>query len=92
MKDCTMISNDASVQAVESFLIHAIARFTKQSPEQIAPNAVMIDLGLKSIDAVLLSGEVEDHFRIELDPSTIFEHDTLDSFTREIVVRLARHG
>jgi acyl carrier protein len=87
MTDPTATS-DAAAARVEPFLIGAIARFTRQPVEAIASDSVLVDLGLQSIDAVLLSGEVEDHFGIELDPSTVFEHDTLDSFAREIARRL----
>lgn len=84
----TMIRDVDPDPAVRSFLIAAIARFTRQPAETIAPDAVLVDLGLQSIDAVLLSGEVEDHFGIEMDPATIFEHETLDSFAGEISRKL----
>lgn len=83
-----MTSDIAVDPAVGSFVTEAIARFTRQPVETIPPDAVLLDLGLQSIDAVLLSGEVEDHFGIELDPATIFEHETLDSFIREVRRRL----
>jgi len=73
--------------AVRSFLVAAIARATKQSESEISPQVDLIDLGLKSIDAVVLSGEVEDEFKIELDPATVFEHETLESFAAEITRR-----
>ncbi|MBL3595601.1 acyl carrier protein [Rhodovulum sulfidophilum] len=73
---------------VVDFLTAGIARFTRQDPAAIRPDSALVDLGLQSIDAVLLSGEVEDHFGIELDPATIFEHDTLASFASDITARL----
>lgn len=74
---------------VVAFLTDGIARFTKQEAAGIGPESVLVDLGLQSIDAVLLSGEVEDHFGVELDPATIFEHETLGSFAADITGRLA---
>nr|WP_237399912.1 acyl carrier protein [Rhodovulum visakhapatnamense] len=73
---------------VVDFLTAGIARFTKQDPAAIRPDSVLVDLGLQSIDAVLLSGEVEDHFQIELDPATIFSHETVGSFASDITKRL----
>ena len=73
---------------VVDFLTTGIAKFTQQHPTAIRPDSVLVDLGLQSIDAVLLSGEVEDHFQIELDPATIFEHETLESFALDITTRL----
>ena len=87
-----MSANDTSIDTIQNFLVATIARFTKQPADRIPHDAVLIDLGLQSIDAVILSGEVEDQFSIELDPSTIFEHDTLDSFAAEILRRREKHG
>jgi acyl carrier protein len=75
--------------SVIEFLKTRLSHFTKLDKEAIGPDSVLVDLGLQSIDAVLLSGEVEDEFRIELDPATIFEHETFGSFAAEISKRLA---
>jgi acyl carrier protein len=69
---------------VMTFLTTKIAAVTKQDVAAIKLEANLIDLGLQSIDAVILSGDIEDEFTIELDPATIFEHDTLQSFALEI--------
>lgn len=74
---------------IYNFLSERLARLTRQDVAAIRPDAVLVDLGLQSIDAVLLSGEVEDRFEIELDPATIFEHETLESFAAEISRRLS---
>jgi acyl carrier protein len=79
----------ASVQdEVLAFLIKRLAHTTKLDEAAINGNTVFVDMGLQSIDAVLLCGEVEDHFAIELDPATIFEHETVGSFAE--VVRQTR--
>ncbi|MEM8663932.1 MAG: acyl carrier protein [Pseudomonadota bacterium] len=71
------------------FLIERLCKMTRQDPAAITPTSVFVDMGLQSIDAVLLCGEVEDHFAIELDPETIFEHETLGSFADEISRRMS---
>ncbi|SHN11708.1 acyl carrier protein [Roseibium suaedae] len=73
---------------VQSFLKERLSFYTKMDQDKIAQDADLISLGLQSIDAVLISGEIEDHFKIELDPSTVFEHDTFESFAAEITRRL----
>ncbi len=71
------------------FLRERIAQRTKLTAEEITADAVLADLGLQSIDAVLLCGEVEDRFDIEMDPADIFEHETLRAFAQSILQRLA---
>ncbi|MBL29468.1 MAG: polyketide synthase [Rhodospirillaceae bacterium] len=82
-----MIADDAEREII-AFLTARLAQLTEQDQAAITTDSVLIDLGLQSIDAVLLCGEIEDRFRIELDPATIFEHDTLGSFSHEIRQRL----
>jgi acyl carrier protein len=70
---------------VYDFVRDQVAQRTKTAATDINPNAVLSDLGLQSIDAVLISGEVEDHFGIEMDPAAIFEHKTLEGFVQFVL-------
>lgn len=67
------------------FLRSQIAQRTKVAANNITTDAVLVDLGLQSIDAVLMCGEVEDHFGVEMDPAAVFEHKTLESFAQFIL-------
>ncbi|HEV2082533.1 MAG TPA: acyl carrier protein [Brevundimonas sp.] len=69
----------ASTKAdVAAFLRDHISKRTRTPPEQISGSTVLVDTGLESIDAVLISGHVEDAFGIEVEPSLMFEFQTLD--------------
>lgn len=69
---------------VLSFLKARVAQIVQGDEAAIAVDAPLVDLGLQSIDAVLLCGEIEDQFAIELSPAAIFEHNTLESFAAEV--------
>lgn len=69
---------------VTDFLRAQIAKRTNLTLAEVTETSIMVDLGLESIDAVLLCGDTEDQFEIEIDPAMIFEHDTLGSFAREV--------
>ncbi|AXS39710.1 acyl carrier protein [Breoghania sp. L-A4] len=71
------------------FLRQQIAQRTKLNIEDISEDSVLMDLGLQSIDAVLLCGDVEDRFQVEMDPADIFDHETLGAFAKSILQRLA---
>ncbi|MGC2857106.1 acyl carrier protein [Novispirillum sp. DQ9] len=73
-----------TVQAVLDFLYPRIGTATKSDPSSLGPDTGLLDLGLQSIDAVVLSGEVEDAFQIEVNPAMIFEHDTIGEFASAI--------
>jgi acyl carrier protein len=44
----------------------------------IDPDADLVELGVKSIDAVLVSGDIEDRFGVEVDPVLLFECRTVN--------------
>lgn len=63
---------------IESFVRDQIAERTGVPASAISGSTVLVEIGLQSIDAVLISGEVEDRFGIEVEPSLMFECETLD--------------
>jgi acyl carrier protein len=71
-------------QNMTDFVRAQIAQRTNLPLEDVQENSVLVDIGLESIDAVLLCGDVEDTFGVEIDPSMIFEHDTLGEFVNAI--------
>lgn len=73
--------------AVLEFVRAGLSQRTKVPIEEIDATSGLIELGLQSIDAVLLCGEVEDRFQVELDPSTIFEHETVGIFVAAVLDR-----
>lgn len=84
-----MAGNDRSVE-LQNFIIAKLAERVDAPAETIDASSVFIDIGLESVDAVLLCGEVEDEFQVELDPGTIFEHETVGSFVAEVTRRMSR--
>ncbi|GAB6841225.1 acyl carrier protein [Methylorubrum rhodinum] len=74
--------------AIVKFVRARLSLLVKVPVEEIDVTSSLVDLGLQSVDAVLLCGEVEDRFQVELDPSSIFEHDTVGSFTAYVARRL----
>ena len=74
-----------TVEDVTAFLRTHVSKRTKVPPEQILGSTVLVDFGLESIDAVLISGHIEDEFQIEVEPSLMFEFQTLDEVAAAVV-------
>jgi len=74
-----------TVEQVTDFLRAHISRRTKVPADQIPGSTVLVDFGLESIDAVLISGHIEDEFQIEVEPSLMFEFQTLDEVAAAVV-------
>ena len=70
------------------FLRAQVVKRSRIPAESVTPDAALTDLGLQSIDAVLLCGEVESKFDIEIDPIEIFEHETVGGFAQTLLDRI----
>jgi acyl carrier protein len=56
------------------------------APEAIFLDRSLADYGLDSVDGVLLAGELEDVFGVEVDPAAFLQFDSFE----EMIVGLAR--
>lgn len=59
------------------FLTSQIAVRLDCPPEEIGPDRDLLQLGLQSIDAVIISGELEDYIDGEVDPTLLLNHRTV---------------
>ncbi len=59
------------------FLTTRIAIRLDCSPDEISPGKDLLQLGLQSIDAVVISCELEDFIDGEVDPTLLLNHRTL---------------
>lgn len=71
------------------FLYAEISQRCSVPKESLSLDTQLTDLGMQSIEAVLLCGEIEDQFQIEIDPAEIFEHDTVGAFSETLAARSA---
>jgi acyl carrier protein len=63
------------------------------APESIALDRKLSDYGLDSVDAVLMAGELEDYFAIEIDPASFIQYPTCEAMITSLTTALqARRG
>ena len=65
--------------AIRDKLKHFVARAADTEDDDIDDDANLGDYGVDSGAAVALIGELEEEFGIELSPTLVYEHPTLDS-------------
>ena len=66
-------------EAVVDFLRKEILIRTEIAESDLSNDTMLSALGLSSLDVVLISGAVEDHFDLEVDPTTMFEYHTVNA-------------
>lgn len=77
------------LQEITAFLIEQLVQRLGSGAAEIDRDGDLIELGLASIDAVLVSGEIEDRFGIEVDPVLLFECRTVNRVARTIEAAVA---
>jgi acyl carrier protein len=58
------------------------------APESVSLDAKLSDYGLDSVDAVLMAGEIEDHFDIEINPASFIRFPTFEEMIAGLVSAL----
>mgnify|MGYP006105063675 CR=1 FL=1 len=54
--------------------------------DHISAEENLKSIGISSLDAVMISGEIEDEFEIEVDPILLFESETLSEVADKLMI------
>lgn len=72
--------------STQSWLASTVARLIEVAPEQIDGAQHLRALALDSMQVVRLAGEIEARFEVELEPSLLYEYDSLDALAGQLDV------
>jgi thioester reductase-like protein len=75
-------TQSAAQQALQAWLIARVAAATQRAPDSLDPHAPLQSLGLDSIAAVTLSGELEQHLGRPVSPTLVFDHPSVSAIAR----------
>ncbi|MET9027893.1 acyl carrier protein [Nocardia sp. NPDC004168] len=64
-------------KTIEDWLVERVADYTERAPHEVDPSVPLAELGLDSVSAVNLCGEIEDRWSREVDPILVFEYPTI---------------
>ncbi|MFD6393442.1 acyl carrier protein [Nocardia sp. NPDC060259] len=62
---------------VQDWLVERVADYLGRSPHQVDPATPLAELGMDSVSAVSLCGEIEDRWSLEIDPTLVFDYPTV---------------
>lgn len=75
--------------AIGQWLIDRIRFYDQVDADAITLDAPLSELGLDSIYVMTLSGDIEDTYGIDVDPTLFAEVDTLGEVARELSARVS---
>ena len=70
---------------IKSWIVNYLAEVLDMQPGDIDPERDFNDYGLNSSTAVSLMGDLEDVVDMELSPSILFKHNTINALARHLV-------
>ena len=72
-------------ESIVQFLRKHIVDRIKIPEAELTNDADLSGLGVTSLDAVLISGEIEDHYNVEVDPIIMFQYKTINAVAEHLV-------
>ncbi|MFD4630231.1 acyl carrier protein [Streptomyces sp. NPDC058284] len=79
-----------SLQAICSWLVDRVAYYLDRAPAEIDKGTELAEMGLDSVYALTLCGDVEDRFGLVVEPTMAWDHPTIDAITAYLAAELAR--
>jgi acyl carrier protein len=73
-------------ESIIKFISTRIISKTDIKADHIGAEENLKSIGLSSLNAVMISGEIEDEFEIEVDPKIIFESETLSEVADKLMI------
>jgi acyl carrier protein len=73
-----LIADDSG--ELRTWMIEYIAEVLKIDDAALATSATFDSLGLDSVEAVVMTGVMEEHFGVDIDPALLFESPSIDAF------------
>jgi acyl carrier protein len=80
---------NANRRAILRWLTARLASYLEVSASAIDPMRPLAEMGVDSVHAVSLVGDVEAHFDIDVDPTMIFDYPTLNHIAEYIGAAVA---
>jgi acyl carrier protein len=80
----TALHNRPGIDELRPWLVDRVAEFTERDPATIDPAAPLADLGLDSVYALALCGEIEDHLGLRLEPTLVWDYPSIDALTAHL--------
>jgi acyl carrier protein len=81
-----------SVETLRPWLAARVASYVQRPVDEIQTDIPLADYGLSSVYALTLTGEIEDHLGLAIDPTVMWDHPTIDALAVALLLALDAPG
>jgi acyl carrier protein len=78
-----------SREAIELWLVSQISKIAQREENQINKDCPLAEYGLDSLNAVGLSGDIEDKLGIEVEPTIAWDYPTITQMSEHLYTTLS---
>ncbi len=71
-----------------AFLRERVSERVSVPIDEIDLDTNLVSIGMRSLDAVLISGQLEDEFQVEIDPILMFEFSTIGEVVANVLEKI----
>ena len=73
---------------IEQWLVGRVVAYGTMQPDDFTVDTPLAELGLDSVYALTLCGDIEDEFELEVDPTIVWDHPTIRELAEGIRQRV----
>jgi len=77
-----------SLETLRPWLAGRVAAYVQRPVHEIQTNIPLAEYGLNSVYALTLTGDIEDHLGLVIDPTVMWDHPTIDALTQVLLQTL----
>ncbi|MFV2117035.1 acyl carrier protein [Streptomyces sp. Act-28] len=83
------LNTEISPAELESWLVERVAGYLRMDAREVDPQAPFADLGLDSVYALTLVGDIEDALGIETEPTLAWDYPTISALARGLMASMS---
>jgi acyl carrier protein len=83
------MSTRPDVMEVKRWLIERVALYLEKSPKEIDPASPLAEMGMDSIYALSLCGDIEDNLNLAVEPTLAWDHPSIEAIAGYLVSQMA---
>ena len=80
---------DVTQEKIVDFILSKVALRTNTPVDQLSGDTLLADVGVDSLNAVMICGYLEDEYELEIEPMIMFQHKTANHVANAVSDMLA---
>ncbi|MGW3285365.1 acyl carrier protein [Streptomyces sp. NPDC001002] len=72
-------------EGIQSWLLERVAHYLQRPSEEVSADASLAENGIDSVYAFALCGEIEDRYGLQIEPTLLWDVDTITELTAHLV-------